>query len=296
MARNSDIRFVFFGSPDIAVAVLDELETSGLVPALVVTQPDKPAGRGRELTPSAVSVWADERGIDCLKPAKIDEAFVGELANSEWDVFVVVAYGHILPHALIDIPKRGVLNVHPSLLPKFRGPSPIKSAILAGERVTGVSIMQIDEQMDHGPVIAQGRVEIEPEDWPIRASILEGILSHEGGVMLAEILPQWVAGELTATSQDDSAATYCTKLTKTDGLVDLTTDAPEAILTKIRALEGWPGAYTFFERNGTSIRVLLIDAHIEDGALVLDTVKPEGKQEMPYTDFSRSGATPARVK
>lgn len=293
--NNSDIRFVFFGSPEIAVTALESLCEHGMVPALVVTQPDKPAGRGRALTPSPVSEWALRHGVDCLKPERITSDVIAELQNSEWDVFVVVAYGHILPESLLQIPRRGSLNVHPSLLPHLRGPSPIRSAILTGEQTTGVSIMLLDEKMDHGPVIAQGRVEIEDGDWPIRAAVLEGILAHEGAQLLAETLPMWVAGTVHAVAQDDSAATYCNKLSKEDGLIDIQSGDPTEVLTKIRALEGWPGTYTFFERNGEKIRVLIIDAHIEDSALIIDTVKPEGKKEMPYADFARSGAVPISV-
>lgn len=295
MQKNSAIKFVFFGSPEIAVASLNALKDAGMLPTLIVTQPDKPAGRGRVMTPSPVSVWAAENTIDCLKPDRITNEVIAELSNTEWDVFVVVAYGHILPQSLLSIPRRGCVNLHPSLLPHLRGPSPIQSAILTGEQTTGMSIMLLDEKMDHGPIIAQGRVEIEDADWPIRASILEGILAHEGAVLLAETLPPWVSGALNAVPQDDTAATYCTKLSKEDGLVDLIHDEPQAILTKVRGLEGWPGTYTFFERNGERLRVLIIDAHLEDTALVVDTVKPEGKGEMPYADFARSGARPAAI-
>ncbi len=293
--HNRDIKFVFFGSPEIAVSVLNALHEVGMVPALIVTQPDKPAGRGRVMTPSPVSVWATEHAIDCLKPDRITDEVVAEFSNSEWDVFVVVAYGHILSEALLKIPRRGCVNVHPSLLPKLRGPSPIRSAILSGEQTTGVSIMLLDDQMDHGPVIAQGRVEISDEDWPIRASILEGILAQEGGALLAETLPPWILGEITPVAQDDTLATYCKKLSKEDGLVHLLSDDPHEILTKVRALEGWPGVYTFFERNGERIRVILVDVHMEDGILMIDTVKPEGKGEMHYADFVRSGAKPAAI-
>lgn len=285
------INFVFFGTPEIAVTALDILEEKGMVPTLIVTRPDTPQGRDHVLTPPPVKVWAEERSIDVSQPSRIDEDFIAELRNSEWDVFVVVAYGAILPQALLDIPRRGTLNMHPSLLPRLRGPSPIRSAILTNEQPTGVSVMLLDDKMDHGPVIAQASVEI--EEWPARAPLLEGILGEEGGNLLAEVLPQWVAGTLEAYPQDDSLATYCPKITKEDGLLDLNND-PEENLRKIRALEGWPGTYTFFERNGKKIRVAILDAHIAEGVLVIGTVKPEGKNEMPYEDFLRSGATPAK--
>lgn len=286
-----DVRFVFFGTPQIAVATLDALEAAGYVPAAVVTQPDRPVGRGHVLTSPPVAEWAHERGIDVLQPDTIDDDFIAELGNTEWDVFIVVAYGKILPLALLDMPKRGSLNVHFSLLPRLRGASPVRSAILTDERVTGVTIMRMDEKLDHGPIVAQARVEV--EDWPPRAPVLEGILTEVGADLLVETLPAWLAGTAEVAEQDHDSATFCKKISKEDGLLDLSADSYQNLL-KIRAFEGWPGTYTYFTRNGERIRVAIIDAHIDEaGKLVIDTVKPEGKKEMPYQDFLRSGATPA---
>lgn len=272
------------------MASLDALEQNGLWPAVVVTRPDAPVGRKKVLTPPPVKEWAQERGIDVLQPTKIDDAFITELGNTQWDVFVVVAYGKILPTALLDIPRRGTLNMHPSLLPHLRGPHPIRGAILQDERETGVTVMQLDAQMDHGPIVAQARVEL--DEWPMSAPLLEGILAKEGGELLAEALPLWVSGEIDAREQEHESATYCTKTEKHDAEITLADDAYQNLL-KIRAYAGWPGAYTFFERGGKRIRVEIIDAHVnESGELVLDIVKPEGKNEMPYADFARSGAEP----
>ena len=291
-AQHQSMRFVFFGTPDIAVTALDILERHSLMPTLIVTRADAETGRGKVLTPSPVKRWATERGIDVLTPQKIDADFISEIGNTEWDVFVLVAYGMILPQALIDLPRRGIVNMHPSLLPRLRGPSPIQSAILTDERITGVSVMLIDDKMDHGPVIAQAKVEIPEDEWPIGESDLESILAEEGATLLAETLPHWVAGTIDAIPQDESLATFCKKVKKGDGLISLSDD-PHATLLKIRAFEGWPGTYTFFERNGTRIRAAILDAHMDGaGALVIDTVKPEGKNEMPYADFLRGGAVP----
>jgi methionyl-tRNA formyltransferase len=291
-ATTSSIKFVFFGTPDIAVTALDILERHALVPTLIVTRADAEAGRGKILTPSPVKRWAIERGIDVLTPQKIDADFISEIANTEWDVFVLVAYGMILPQALIDLPRRGIVNMHPSLLPRLRGPSPIQSAVLTDERVTGVSVMLIDDKMDHGPVIAQAKVEIPEDEWPMRESDLAGILAEEGATLLAETLPPWVAGTIEAIPQDESLATFTKKVRKEDGLISLSDD-PHATLLKIRAFEGWPGTYAFFERNGARIRTAILEAHLDSaGALCIDTVKPEGKNEMPYADFLRGGATP----
>lgn len=290
MTTNSAIRFVFFGTPEIAVTALDKLEAGGMIPAAVVTRPDASIGRDHVLTASPVKEWAVERSIDVLQPEKITSEFIDELANSEWDLFVVVAYGEILPKRLIELPERGTINMHPSLLPRLRGPSPIESAILTDERTTGVTVMEIDEKMDHGPIIAQARVEI--EEWPVRAPLLEGILAEEGASLLVEVIPEWVNGRVIPYLQDDALATYCPKITKEDGLLDLGDD-PEENLRKIRAFEGWPGTYAFFERRGERIRAAILDAHVDsDGKLAIDTVKPEGKNEMPYADFLRGGVKP----
>lgn len=285
------VRFALFGTPEITVTIAQALHGAGLTPAAVITRVDAPVGRGKVLTPPPMKVWAQSHHIPVHQPLKITPEFVAQMNQEPWDVFVVAAYGKILPQSLLDIPKHGTLNVHPSLLPRLRGPSPIRSAILENEKETGVSIMLLDAEMDHGPILAQEKVTL-PE-WPPRAYELEHLLATRGGEMLAETLPKWVAGEITATEQDHSKATFCRMLKKTDGLVDLNDD-PYKNLLKIRALEGWPGAYTFFERNGTRLRVQLIEAHIENDALVLDTVKPEGKNVMKYSDFARSGATPAK--
>jgi len=288
----------FFGTPEIAVVCLEKLAEVGIVPTLVITRPDASVGRDHTLTASPVKEWALARGIDVLQPTKITDELIDTLGNTEWDIFLVVAYGAILPKRLIELPERGTLNMHPSLLPRLRGPSPIQSAILTNEQPTGVTVMQIDEKMDHGPIIAQASVEV--EEWPVRAKLLEGILANEGASLLAEVIPQWMNGKIIPYMQDDALATLCPKIHKEDGEINLAGDADEN-LRKIRAFEGWPGTYSFFERGsksappagGRRIRVAILDAHLgDDGTLVIDTVKPEGKTEMPYEDFLRSGAKP----
>jgi len=299
MAMYQSTRFVFFGTPQITVVALEELEKKSLVPALIITAPDAPQGRGLKLTPSPVAVWAKHHSIPTLKPEKLDQAFIFSLqatsSKLQVNLFVVVAYGHILPQTLLDIPKHGVLNMHPSLLPRLRGPSPIRSAILTDEKEVGVSVMLLDEKMDHGPIIAQKKVMI--DTWPPSGKELDELLAHEGGKLLAEYLPRWVVGEIEAHAQNDDLATYCKMFTKEDGLLDLSAD-PYHNLLKIRAFEGWPCAYALFERNNERTRVKILDAHL-DGArgatapkLVIDRVKPDGKSEMNYQDFLRSGAQP----
>jgi methionyl-tRNA formyltransferase len=250
--------FAFFGTAPLAAPVLAELANAGLMPA---------------------------RTIDS---GTITQELLEELKQEKWDVFVVASFGAILPKELLDIPKHGTINVHPSLLPRLRGASPMRSAILNDDKETGVSIMLLDEELDHGPLLAQKKVAISP--WPPHGKALDELLAHEGGKLLARTLPLWIAGEIEAQEQNHDLATYTRKFTKEDGLLDLKDDAYQNLL-KIRAFEGWPGTYAFFERSGKKIRVQILDAHLTNEKLIIDIVKPEGKKEMPYDDFLNSGAT-----
>lgn len=204
--------FVFFGTPELSVCVLDALEVRGQLPALIVTAPPKPQGRGLTITPTPVALWAAEHTIDVVTPERLDDAFVQMLGNSDWDVFVVAMYAKLLPQSVLTLPRRGTLNVHPSLLPKFRGPSPVLSAILADERIGGVTIMQLTEKMDAGPIVAQARIEIDEDTgdggWPPKGSEFEKFLATEGGNLLAETLEPWIAGDVPAEPQNEAAATY----------------------------------------------------------------------------------------
>jgi methionyl-tRNA formyltransferase len=276
--------FAFFGTPAFAVDVLNALESKGLLPALVITAPDRRQGRGMALTPSPAKAWATERGIDVLTPATLkDEALVAELANTEWDVFVVAAYAKLIPKNILDIPRSGSLNIHPSLLPKFRGPSPALTAILEDQRETGVSVMQMTEKMDAGPVVAQAKVELEKQAWPMAGSEFEELLATEGGNLLAEVLPFYLKGEITPEPQDESKATFTKKFTDADALIDLTGDARKNYL-KIKAFDKGPRAYMLV--NGK--RVIIKDATFADGALTITKVIPEGKKEMDYRQFLQS--------
>lgn len=282
-------RFAFFGSPPLGVAILDVLEQIGMLPQLVVCQPDRPAGRGLTLKQPPEKEWAVERGIAVAQPNKITSEFVQEISRQQWDVFVVAAYGKILPKSLLDIPRKGAVNMHPSLLPRLRGPSPIRSAILEDEKSVGVSIMLLDEQMDHGPLLGQRQITVE---WPPRGNTLDSSLAHAGAGLLAEILPRYLSGDITPTEQDHSAATYCTMFTKEMGELDLVDGDPHENLLKIRAFEGWPGTYAFFEKDGARVRAKILEAHLDGGRFVVDTVIPEGKGAMPYSAFVATGARP----
>ncbi len=283
--NNPPPRFAYFGTPEFASIILDELEAKGFIPTVVVTAPDKPKGRKLILTQSEVKVWTTARNIPVLSPEKIrgNQEFLETLKGYACELFIVAAYGKIIPKEILDIPKHSVLNVHPSLLPKFRGSSPIESAILSDETYTGVSIMELDEEMDHGPLIAQE--EYHTEAWPPKGSMLTKILAREGGKLLAHVIPEWITRH-HKTEQDHSKATFTKKITKEDGLLDITGDA---LLNykKIKAFDEWPGAYFFTERNGKTIRVRVNDAEYKDGTLTITRVTPEGKKEMNYVDFLR---------
>jgi methionyl-tRNA formyltransferase len=287
--KSRQVRFAFFGTAPLSGGVLGALEGVGLLPALVVAGADSKDIRTKEIVVPPEKIWALSRSIPVIQPEKIDVDFIASLSKESWDVFVVASYGKILPKKLLDIPRRGTINIHPSLLPRLRGPSPIRSAILNDERATGVSIMLLDEKMDHGPLIAQKKVMVEP--WPPHGTELDALLAREGGELLVTILPEWIEGKVEAQAQNHDIATICSIFSKEDGFIDLATD-PYKNLLKIRAYEGWPGTFTYFEKGGKKIRVKIIDAHIHNSALIIDRVVPEGKKEMPYEDFLRSGARP----
>ena len=291
--------FSFFGTSNLSVCVLDSLEKHGFFPALVITAPDKPQNRGLASLPSPVALWAQARNIEVIKPATLkDEALVAELKNTDWDLFIVAMYAKIIPRAILDIPSRGCLNVHPSLLPKFRGPSPVLSAILADERATGVCVMEMTETLDAGRVIAQARIELDATDWPPHGSVFEELLATEGGNLLAEIIPTWLDGTLPAQAQNDADATFTKKFTDADALIKFDpanppkgADAHSALL-RIRAFDKSPRAYFLFinpaKPDERAKRIIITDAEIEDNTLKIISVIPEGKREMPYADFVRN--------
>lgn len=293
---NNNIRFAFFGTSHIARYAIEELVMAGLCPTLVVTAPDTAQGRGRIMTPSVISSWADAHHIPTLKPEKITPDLLDTLkTEGPWDVFVVIDYGYILPKGLLAIPRKGVINIHPSLLPRLRGPSPLRTAILNNEKENGVTVMLMDEKMDHGPVIAQEHITFAA--WPPHVAEFEETMVRAGGKLCAEVLPRWVDDEIKALAQDHTSATFCKMIQKEDGLLNIENtrspdDAYRALL-KIRAYEGWPGTFAFFERHGVTLRAKIIDAELAtDGSLHITRIIPESKREMSYDDFLRSGATP----
>jgi methionyl-tRNA formyltransferase len=244
------MRIVFMGTPEFAVPSLEALLKSEDQVVGIVTQPDRPKGRGHRLTPPPVKVIAQRTGIPLLQPLKIKTPdFLDALAAWKPDLIAVVAFGRILHAPILNLPPRGCMNVHGSLLPKYRGAAPVQWAIINGERETGITTMLMDEGMDTGPILLQERIPIMPDD---TAGTLVPRLAELGGRLLVETIRQLTAGMLTPRAQDHSQATTAPLLKKEDGVIDWSRSA-QAIANRVRGLSPWPGAYTFFEHDRWNI-------------------------------------------
>jgi methionyl-tRNA formyltransferase len=272
------LNFTFFGSSKFSVFCLEELKTLNLLPSLIVTTPDKPTGRGLKLTPTPVKIWAEENKIACITPDRL----TGNIPNS--DLFLVASYGKIIPKTVIDLPKSGTLNIHPSLLPKYRGPSPLQEQILNDEKAVGVSLMLIDEKMDHGPIIAQEKIII--TSWP-HLEDFKALTAKVGVKLFADSLEAWIKGEIKPVEQNHDQATFTKKVEKADGLIDIETGDPYQNFRKIQAYSMWPQAYFFIQKGEQKIRVIVKDAEYTNNTLVIKKVLPEGKKEMSWEDFMR---------
>ena len=249
-------RTVFMGTPACAIPVLDALAANPeTAPVAVSTPPDRRRGRGRKPEPPPVKRRALELGIPVAQPASLsDPGAVAQLASYQPDIIVVAAYGRLLPPNVLALPRFGCLNLHPSLLPRHRGPAPVAGTILAGDAVTGISVMLLDEGMDTGPIIAQRPRAIAPDD---DAATLTDALFRDGAALLHEIIPQWAAGAITAAPQDDARATYTAKIERADGQADWTLPAPQLARMQ-RAYTPWPGLYT--QWDGKELKLLRVAA------------------------------------
>ena len=284
------MRIAFFGTPTLTVPVLDTLQASSLTPSLIIAAPDKPVGRKQILTSPPSADWAKRNHVQTWQPASKTELMDlnSPLYLSDWDVFVVFAYGRILPRLIIDLPRFGTLNLHPSLLPKLRGPSPIRSAILTNQRHTGVTVIKLDEEMDAGPIVAQTVISVPETDWPMNGPQLDQLLVSAGADLLADTIPRWCAGELKAQPQDHTQATYCQLTKKEDARLDIDPSALPSgetayqALLKIKAYAGWPVA--FFEHNRQRVKIL--DASLDaTGKLIIHQVIPAGKNELSFEQY-----------
>ena len=268
------MRTIFFGSPDFAVPCLEALHDISEV-AVVVSQPDRPAGRGLAMRPPAVKKRALELGLEVWQPTKVRTAeFAERLRALEADVAVVVAYGRIVPRAVLDAPAAGCVNVHASLLPRWRGAAPIQWSIVHGDEETGVTLMQMDEGMDTGPILATASTLIAPDD---DAATLSERLSKMGAELLREQLPRYVAGDLTPQPQEEGAATMAPLLKKDHGRIDWNKSA-RAVHNQIRGMNPWPGAHT-----------VLGERRIKVHRALASTLDPEGAAPGQVIALDREG-------
>lgn len=296
-------RLVFMGSPDFAVPTLEALAAHYPVVG-VVTQPDRPAGRGRSLVPPPVKITALRLGLPVLQPEKLRlPAAMEQLRAWSPDLIVVAAFGQILRPEVLELPRYGCINVHASLLPRWRGAAPIQAAILAGDAETGVTIMKMDPGVDTGPMLSQRSIPIAPED---TAGALFAKLAPLGAELLLETLPRYLSGDLQPQPQPEEGMTRAAMLKKENGLLDFTRPAGE-LERRIRAMSPWPGAYLEYagaplkvqrghvsrEKSPGAGRRLIVEGcpavGTGEGILILDEVQPAGKKPMPGKAFLAGG-------
>ncbi len=274
--KKPKLKVVFFGTPDFVIPVLTTLIKNFDVVG-VVTAPDKAVGRKQILTPSPINLASQAEGLrgynlKIFTPEKLDEELAKKIYKLKSDLFVMASYGKIIPQFILDIPKFGAINIHPSLLPKYRGPSPIQSAILNGDKISGISIMKMDAKMDHGPVIYAEEFRLSSLDNFQTLSINMFLRSAE---ILSKIITAFISGKLILTSQDDIKATYCKLVTKEDGYFDIDNPAsPVKLDQMVRAYYPWPTAWTKWE--GKIVKFL-------PGNMV----QLEGKKPVQLEDFLR---------
>lgn len=286
------------GSPEFALPTLKAL-VSVLPVVGVVTQPDRPAGRGRVLTPPPIKVLSQSLGIPVIQPERLrDPSAMETLHNWAPELIVVTAFGQILRPTVLELPRYGCINVHASLLPRWRGAAPIQAAILADDEQTGITIMRMDAGIDTGPMLSQRNLPIQPDD---TAASLSERLANLGAELLLDVLTGYLQGELIPQPQTETGATYAPMLEKSAGLLDFTQSAPY-LARRVRAFNPWPGAYTFW--NDQLLKILMAHAipgtcsigqrsvhdslpaiGTADGWLVLDTLQPAGKKPLLGATF-----------
>lgn len=280
----SHYRFVFFGTPEIAVTALKGLSGEGLVPSLIVTAPDRPSGRGMKMTETPVKAYARTSDIPCISPEKITPDIIEHLTETgPWDFFIVVAYGKILRQPLLDIVNGKVINIHPSLLPLYRGPSPIESVLLSDDVETGVTVMQIDADVDHGPTIAMEKFPIEKG---ILAQELETKSALIGARLIALNIEAYAHDTKELTEQDHSIATFTKKIQKIDGLLDESLSDWEK-WKHYRAYTPWPGISMVVTKRGLPVRIKITKAHYSDETFTIDECTPENRKPLSEAGFKQ---------
>lgn len=279
--------FAYFGTPYVARDTLAALMEHGYVPSVVITSPDAPRGRGHVMTPCETKVWALEHDLEVLTPERIDDSFIDSLKAYGCAYGIVVAYGKILPQTLIDHFPQGVINIHYSLLPKYRGASPVEGALLSGETETGVAIQQMVYTLDAGDVLASETVPIQDEE---TTRELRPRLVAVGADLLVSVLPAFEEGSLVGVPQDHTKATHTRKIKKEAGELILQGPAQEN-WNRYRAYAESPGTYFFMEKEGTRMRVKIRTASYENEVFLPVLVVPEGKNETAYRNLVSSGWT-----
>jgi methionyl-tRNA formyltransferase len=299
-------KIIFMGTPEFGVVILKKLLEKNYEPALVVTSPDKPIGRKKFLSASPVKTFSLKRGLKIAQPYHLSE-IKADIEKIDPDVIIVAAYGYILPKEIFQMPKYGTINVHPSLLPKYRGPSPIQSVIIAGERKTGATIIKIDEEIDHGPILAQKEMELSQN---ISYKDLHDSLANLGADLLVETLPKWLAGKIKPKEQNDIFASFTKIIEKEDGKIDWANETADKVERKVRAFQPWPSTFTYWTQEGKNkIIIKILKAEIKnltsegtpgkvssdkedkiivqckEGSLVIKRLQPEGKIEMTDKEF-----------
>lgn len=298
------MRFFFFGSGEFSGDILKTLIKNELIPQAVITRVDRPGGRGRRLRPTPVKLLAEENGLKVMQPSSIKEgSFLDTLKAAQPEVILLADYGKLLPPALLQLPPGGCVNVHPSLLPRYRGASPVQRALMDGEDITGVTLMLMERGLDMGPIIYQQEMEIGEED---DAGSLARKLAVLGGRLLVSKLPSYLSGDITPHPQDENAVSYAEPINKRDLLIDWSRKA-RTVFNQVRALSPSPGAYTYL--RGKRLKILramptsgggksppgtivvqeknhlLVKAG--GGALRLESLQPEGKKIMSAAEFLR---------
>ena len=276
------LNFTFWGTPDVASDTLEILKGAGFLPSLIITAPDKPKGRKLLVAPPPVKVWAQNNNVPFMQPENLNLEDFSE--EKMMDFSLVVAYGKIIPEVILNLPKFGSINVHYSLLPKYRGASPVETAILNGDPETGVTIQKMAYEMDAGNILAQEKTEILPEE---TAPELRKRLIKLGAELLIKILPDFAIGKLKPVPQDESRATYSHKIKKEDGLIDLNND-PVKNYNRFRAYAHWPRTFFLARRSlggggfKDGKRKIITDASLENGKFVIKKIIPEGGKEVEY--------------
>lgn len=284
----TDIPFVFFGTPEVGEKTLAQLIQHGYKPSLVVTAPDRPRGRGLLLSPTPVKALALSHDLPCITPAKLDDEVIEAISGAGASYAIVVAYGKILPERLLEQFPKGVLNVHYSLLPKYRGASPVEAALLSGDTTTGVTIQRMVYELDAGDIVAQSETVIGEDKTAIE---LRERLIAMGAELLIETLPRYLADSVTLRPQNEAEATRCGKIQKEDRALSLREDSASN-WRKYRAYAEGPGTHFFAERSGKRFRVKIKTATHEGDVFTPLRVVPEGKAEQDFQALLASGAVP----